>query len=57
MGTKVFSIFERKKREGVILTDELLDVLADEYMQKNEKNKDMTFFEWVEYRKWQLSNY
>lgn len=43
------------KKNNVVITDELLDHIAENYQIREEDKKEMTFEEYLEYELWKLS--
>lgn len=42
---------------NIVITDELLDYLGEEFQHiDRQKYPNMNFLQWVEFRKWELSN-
>lgn len=52
----VVSFYQQTMKERVVVTDELLDALAEEYFVRETNFENMNYAQWVEYRVWQLSN-
>ena len=49
--------YQSKERYRIVIDDELLDKLAEEFLARDTKKhpKD-TFLQWVEFRTWEMSN-
>lgn len=52
----VVSFYQQTMKDRVVVTDELLDILADEYFVREVDFENMNYAQWVDYRVWQLSN-
>lgn len=46
------------KKHDIVLTDELLDVLGDEFENKKKKEPAfaMNFIQWVDFRLWEMAH-
>lgn len=46
------------KKQDIVLTDELVDVLGDEFEAKKKKEPEfaMNFIQWVEFRLWEMAH-
>lgn len=53
MSEKIISLYNKKQEQGgrIVITDELLDELAEQYLDDEvEVPHNMTFIQWVEYK-------
>lgn len=49
--------YESKERYRIVVDDELLDLLAEEFLSREANVKGSeTFLQWVEFRTWEMSN-
>ena len=52
----IVSFYRESKKRNIVLTDEYLETLGDEFQQKDKHPfEQMTFEQWVDYHLWKFS--